>query len=168
MNKIKKLGKIKIFYEEKNEKYSIKYPEDYNTLIEMIQENCEINDINNYEIIEDKLKREVEDQHDFELMTEKYSEENSIQINVKRKNNNKNNIKNENKINEQIYKNGLFLKNKMEKNEEDKDKDMTIKPIPFEELEKQIKILDLEQLQKILDLVENSIQQKKINKIYTK
>ena len=168
MNKIKKLGKIKIFYEEKNEKYSIKYPEDYNALIEMIQENCEINDINNYEFIEDKLKREVEDQHDFELMTEKYSEENSIQINVRRKNNNKNNIKNENKINEQIYKNVLFLENKMEKKEEDKDKDMTIKPIPFEELEKQIKILDLEQLQKILDLVENSIQQKKMNIIYTK
>ena len=89
---------------EKWEK-SYKYPNNFENLKEMAKKKFNINDIENYKFTEYELRREIEDQEDFELMTKHLSNNPQVKILVDKKEKVKNEEKDEVKDNNNKNKN---------------------------------------------------------------
>ena len=108
---------IKLFVGLNNKKCKkINYPNDFNDLIKSVKEYLNrIEQDKNFKLIENVLNREIEDEKDFQLMTENYKNEESVKINVFIEDEKDNDLKNEiidiNNVND----NSINLKKEEEK-----------------------------------------------------
>ena len=100
---------------EKWEK-SYNYPNNFENLKEMAKKKFNINDIENYKFTEYELRREIEDQEDFELMTRHLSKNSQVKILVDKKEKiiDKNEVK-DNLINNSNNNNNNKIENIIEK-----------------------------------------------------
>ena len=162
---------------EKWEK-SYKYPNNFENLKEMAKKKFNINDIENYKFTEYELRREIEDQEDFELMTRHLSNNSQVKILVDKKEkiieknevkdnliNNSNNNNNKNKIENTIEKDNINNESNINIiNSKNEIKDNNIIENPLSELLEQIKHLDDKSLDILSEAIDEEIVARKNKK----
>ena len=149
------------------------FPSTYELFIETIKNKYKIDNINEYKIKDFKLGREINNQKDYELMSKtgkqsvniiisKINKESNIQVN-----NLNNNAPNKiaTKINNKEVDKELNLNIQSIKEEEKEKKNKEKNKNLLEDLKKQIKYLDDESLNTLSDVIQEEIDERKINKI---
>ena len=86
------LGKMPkaILYEAYNssmKQHILSFDKNFEIFKKKIKEECKLDDINNYKLVEVGIDREIEDKEDYELMKRDLNGQKRININIVKKNN---------------------------------------------------------------------------------